>query len=221
MSDNLVLQINIKLDDPEDRFPVLDNLLNDSIKSAKTYASKVGADYIEFTGPRMYPDFSVCMEKFCVYNTEFKKYKKIFLLDTDTIVHDCCPNIFDFNNFSARPEPKTRHKLKILRTLIIDNLEHNYFNSGVMLFTRDFLDNTKHYLKKLFDYKEQYQEKNLDFYDQRIFNKIVSETNNSYNNLEYAWNCIPKHKGTHYITHYMHPWKKEYKGKINVREKKL
>lgn len=216
MKNNLVLQVNINLATPENRFPVLDHLLEDSVTSARSYAKKLNADYHQFIGPRFYPYYSVCMEKFCVYDKKFENYEKIFLLDTDTIIHNECPNIFIYNEFSARPEPETRHKKKILKNLLIDNLEHNYFNSGVILFTRDFLSDTKKYVEQLSEIKLCYDKKELDFYDQRIFNSIVSKRHIKYNELEYSWNCVPHYTGTHYITHYMHPWKKKYKGKTDV-----
>lgn len=208
---NLVLQVNVSIRSRETRFPVMRDLVATSVRSAKTYAERVGAEYAQFTGPRLYPDYSICMEKLSVYSEVYRGFDKIFLVDTDAVIHEACPDIFQYDRMCARPEILRPDSEAVLRKFFINVPGFRYFNSGVVLYTRSFIENSRCLLDGLGELQRRYRDARLDFYDQRVINKFVAEIAPDYHQLEFAWNAVPHFQGRHYITHYMHPWKKAFR----------
>lgn len=189
-SKNLVLQVFVNK--PNNRFLYNKNLFNFSISQSKEYASRFSADYFIHQGPRYLPQEEICFEKFVVWDKQFSQYDKIFYVDMDAIITSKCENIFQYNNFCARPESKEKNS-KTLEKRFINNKSHQYFNSGVMLFTKSFLDKTRsRHLEIIDEMKPIYNKANEKMYDQMLFNQIVSEVTTNYTQLENKWNFVPK-----------------------------
>ena len=106
----------------------------------KQYAEKIGAEFIVINQPSRYPHW----EKFELYNLLIK-YNRIIYLDTDIIVRDDCPDLFEmipetkiglFNEgrFASREGSlleACKHYEKD-----IEKYDGTYFNSGVMVISR-------------------------------------------------------------------------------------
>ena len=221
---NLVLQIDIKA--KENRFKRYEQLIAFSCNKAEEYANSIGADYFIYTGPRKFQKYSVCMEKFIVFDKIFDEYDKIFLLDTDAVIQQGCPNIFDYNEFSAAPSQPwvDKSERKLLSNYNIRQ-PHRYFNSGVILFTRRFLDDLKPYYMDFIEESDLiYSLKELEIHDQPILNKIVSEYYNdykvyrNYNILDIRWNASPRLNTIPFIKHYMLKHKTMFFRDYNIEE---
>ena len=63
-----------------------------SIKSVKEYCERIGAEYIQYTGPRNYGQ--VTAEKMNVFQEQFDEYDSILVLDADIIVTEVAPDVF-------------------------------------------------------------------------------------------------------------------------------
>lgn len=204
---NLILQVFSPQEKQHKRFPIHLSLFQKSEELARNYAKKVNADYY-IHKDRYFPNEIICFEKFVVWNKMFEKYEKIFFVDIDALITPSCPNIFLYNDFSAKSEP---HDIDFLEKRFIENKRYKYFNSGVMLLTKNFLDQTRNvYLNTLENLKPKYQEIGVKLYDQMVFNYLVAKHNPEYNQLDIKWNIAPnKQTGSigevkeNFIIHYM------------------
>ena len=207
---NLVFQVNIKDKNTNKGegyikrklgFPYCEELFKYSNLKAKEYADRVGADYfcLRDYWHVLSDEFAATYHKLYIYEL-FKKYDKIFYVDSDAIITKICPDVFINNDFcSVRDFPETvwgdRMVKKIKEEGNITN-EHIPFCAGIILFNKNFYKKTK---DKWRDTLEFWKDKTSSS-DQIIWNKLVSKYYGNYNILEPNWGSWFR-KGK-YITHY-------------------
>jgi lipopolysaccharide biosynthesis glycosyltransferase len=108
----------------------------------KAYADKIKADFIVIDSCKTTPHW----EKFSIYDL-LNKYDRIIYLDTDLIVREDCPNLFDevpYNQLGAFNEarfvPREYVFLDTAKAYGIDpsriNWNNKYYNSGVMVISK-------------------------------------------------------------------------------------
>jgi lipopolysaccharide biosynthesis glycosyltransferase len=149
--------------------------------------------------------------KMKLYNL-LEKYDRLLFIDTDTIIRNDCPNLFEIvpeNKFGAFDEhnmanskEKEIHKKFMSEaskfyTLPIDNFK--FFNTGVMVISQIH--------KQIFQKTEKYL--NLDYYDQLLINLRLGYLNIDTQDIGYQFNRMPyvedRVSGTRldcYIIHY-------------------
>jgi hypothetical protein len=110
-------------------------------QTIEKYAKKIGADFIiinetKFTDPNW--------EKAEVYNY-LNKYQRILLLDSDLIIREDCPNLFDIvpedklGVFNEKKYFQNSEKIKLEAQKYkfeIKKITNDYFNTGVMVISR-------------------------------------------------------------------------------------
>ena len=179
--------------------------------SIKAYAEKIGADFFSLdTSTATTPHW----EKFNQIFTLLNRYERIIYLDTDIIVRDDCPNLFDLvpkgdlGLFNEMPFTD-RRDLSLIESckdygLILNNWDGKYYNTGVMVISRQH--------KQLFKKPER---EIFNFYEQGYFNanlaKVLESVGNEMSvfNLSHYYNrmaCMDKFTGEErfasYIIHY-------------------
>lgn len=174
--------------------------------SINAYAEKIGADFIcidkqkiSITTPHW--------EKFQIFNL-LNKYERILYLDTDLIVREDCPDLFDIvpkNKLGAFNEASYTERSKELLIDIckeygvtLPSWNGHYYNSGVLVISR-----CHKYLFKKPD-KEVF-----NFYEQSYLNMKIVQENIDIFPLPYKFNrmtCLDKFTGedrfASYIIHY-------------------
>jgi len=122
-----------------DEFVSLSEITHPNIKA---YANKIGADFICIDKCSSTPHW----EKFQINNL-LNKYDRILYLDTDLIIREDCPNLFDivpYNQIGAFNEARfVKREYSLLETaqaygIDPSNINWNgkYYNTGVMLFSK-------------------------------------------------------------------------------------
>ena len=223
---NLIFQVNIKLDgiktSGKKKFIHYSNLYDFSNQRAKEYAEKVGADYICLKNTDwLGKDYAPVYHKLFIYELS-KTYDKIFYIDSDSIITKKCPNIFEYDKFSAILDGRdTLSAISVRkRKNQIHSLpeSHKYFQSGMVLFDKFFFENTKDKWREELDFWKTV--KNAQ-HDQSIFNVLVSKYYGEYNILNPDWGAWWK-RGK-YILHYTgHKQKEKWtKEKFDNFESKL
>jgi hypothetical protein len=171
----------------------------------KKYAESINADFIKNTE-------SFCStphwDKFALIYRYLNKYKRILYLDTDLIIREKTPNLFDIvpeykiGAFNEAPFTDGRaHALTKASEdygMRLKNWNGKYYNTGVLLISRPH--------KYLFVKPE----KEISyFYEQSYLNLIFSNENVSMHDLPYTLNrmtCMDKFTGEErhasYIIHY-------------------
>ena len=223
---NLVFQINISSNVVETsgrkKFKHYPNLYNFSNQKAEEYAKKVDADYIclknkDWLGEEYAPAY----HKLFVYELS-KTYDKIFYSDADAIITKSCPNVFKYDTFSAILDGRNSSSGVSVRKRKneIHSLPdtHNYFQSGMILFDKKFIELTKDRWKEELDF---WKDVKSGQHDQSVLNVLVSKYYGDYNILSPDWGAWWK-RGK-YIIHYTgHIQKKEWsEDKFNKFESKL
>lgn len=171
----------------------------------KRYAERIGADFISITETSCSTPH---WEKFLAVHALLNKYKRILYLDTDAIIREDCPNLFDlvpehklgmFNEASftdGRNYALTKASEDY--GICLKNWNGKYFNTGVMVISRQhkylFVKPTKEI---------------SCFYEQSYLNLIFAKENVSIYELPYTMNrmtCMDKFTGEErhasYIIHY-------------------
>lgn len=111
-------------------------------KSIKEYAKKINSDFISMTSCDSTPHW----EKFKIHDL-LNKYDRIIYLDTDIIVREDCPNLFDivpYSKIGAFCESKfVQRDFSIIETAKSYNIDINkinwngkYYNTGVMVVSK-------------------------------------------------------------------------------------
>lgn len=135
----------------------------------KSYADKINADFIVLDTCKTTPHW----EKFRI-NDLLNKYDRIIYLDTDLIVRDDCPDLFDivpYNQIGAFNEAKFVQReyslIETARAYDIDpsmiNWNGKYYNTGVMVLSK---------CHKRFIIKPEKEYSN--FYEQGYLNLVIS-----------------------------------------------
>lgn len=170
----------------------------------KRYASRVCADFLSIDeSTTSTPHW----EKFQIFHL-LNQYERILYLDTDLIVRDDCPNLFDLvppNKLGAFDEaPWTDSRTTTMYEACqqydttLPDWDGRYYNSGVMVVSRCH----KYLFKK--PEKEEF-----NFYEQSYLNLKISKDEIPIHDLPYTFNrmiCMDKFTGEErfasYIVHY-------------------
>jgi hypothetical protein len=150
--------------------------------SLKAYADKLKADFI-LIDTESVTSISPHWAKFQIYDL-LNKYDRIIYLDTDLIVRDDCPNLFDvvpYNRIGAFNEamfmPREYSLIETARAYNVDweKLRWNgkYYNTGVMVFSKCHRDIFK---KPEVEYSNYYEQSYLNLKIAQEENDRVSES---------------------------------------------
>ncbi len=116
-----------------------------------SYAKKIGADFISIDeSHELSNDIKIKQDlyftKLNAINKYFSKYKRIAFIDTDIIIREDAPNIFDvvdedkigiFNEGKYANRSEFSHLCKSLK-VDLDNWKGTYYNTGVMVIPRRY-----------------------------------------------------------------------------------
>jgi len=166
-----------------------------SNRCAKKYADKFSADYYMLSDPE---DFSKAKGKHLDYQKlkiyDFLDYDFILYLDSDYIIKENAPNLFDLcgNNFSAVLDQGSA---------VVDKAKElgmpydRYFNAGMMYIPRWVLEKTE-------DAIDDYLKNEYTLQGQGLLNKLFYDFDIPINNLNYMeWNPVKRTFGV-YADHY-------------------
>lgn len=195
---NLVLQVQIKNDKNVrcgKSFEYIQNLYDLSKNSAKEYAVHVNADYYCIEDFSYLPCFSAAFQRYAMF--EMDNYDYIFYVDSDAIITDSCPNIFDLNikglaavaDFDCQNPIHLKRMEKIRKKLKLQN--KSLFCNGVFLSDIDWRKNIKDRFLSIIN-------KNNKIRDQHALNK--AQDGEAWHELSYHWGAW--YKQGKYIKHY-------------------
>lgn len=172
--------------------------------SLKAYAEKIGADFIVINeSHRTSPHW----EKFQLYNL-FERYERILYLDTDLLVRDDTPDIFELippqklGMFNEAPWTDGRHQSMVDACrdygFFVPDWDGRYFNTGVIV--------ASHCHRYLFKKPEK---EIFNFYEQGYLNAVIGHGRIPVQELTYHFNrmcCMDPYTGedrfASYIMHY-------------------
>lgn len=179
------------------------DMYNTSERMARLYAKKCGADYYVVKNKNDWApgiDRHVAFQKFKIY--DFDDYDRILYIDSDYIIKENAPNIFDmYNSFAAAPDPggsvpQLASKLGIPAD--------RYFNSGFLYFTKEVLIKTKEKILEC-DLTKKWKLR-----DQAVWNKIMYECDINFVRLDPSvWNPVTQtfgEYGDHYSGIHKNKW---------------
>ena len=174
--------------------------------SLKKYANRVGGEFLCINKERI-SETTPHWEKFQIYNL-LEKYDRILYLDTDIIVRDDCPNLFDFvpedmlgmfneAQFTVRSKEMMIDICKEYGVQL-PGWDGRYFNSGVMVISKMHRELFRKPEKEIFN-----------FYEQSYINMIIAGYRPEMFELPYMFNrmtCVDSFTGENrlssYIVHY-------------------
>lgn len=187
-------------------FTYAKNLYDFSNERAKEYAEKCNADYFCLTEPWevLGDSYAPCYQKFYVYEL-LKKYDKVLVLDSDAVFTKYAPNLFKLDGFaSVRDWPYNKRgnllSARKLKTMEIQNADHEYFCSCIMLLDQDFYKKTKDVWFQDLQYWKKVKRQGAQ-HDQSIFNRMVASKIGEYNILDGHWGAWWK-TNPKYLIHY-------------------
>ncbi len=127
-----------------------------SIALAKEYAKRVGADYVLFDKPHI-NFYNPTMERLRLIEEEkwANEYDNVLYVDADAFIFPECPDLFQmYPQNTLRVVIDYWNQIPIRETRIIKEFgtTKNYFNAGVMLFSKDILN----LLRPTLDYRERF-----------------------------------------------------------------
>jgi len=188
-----------------------------SYPTIKSYANKVDADLIVINKKKYNIDKKdnynyLTFEKNQIYDL-FDKYDRILRLDSDIIIKENCPNLFDnpvgkfycvFEDVGIK-ESQRRNEIKLIKTQLgqIPNWSKGYFNSGVILCDKEH--------KEIFDIDIEVIQKNSlgSFKEQNYLNWLVRnkgleiiDLGHKYNHMGFFTSHFKLNKDDSYILHY-------------------
>ena len=174
--------------------------------SIEAYAKKIGADFICIDEQKV-SDTTPHWEKFQIF-TLLNKYERIIYLDTDLIVREDCPNLFDvvpklfLGAFNEAPFTDRSKELliDICRDygVTLPKWDGRYFNTGVLVISRHHKQIFKKPDREIFN-----------FYEQSYLNMRIAAERIPMFELEHKFNrmtCMDRFTGEErfasYIIHY-------------------
>jgi lipopolysaccharide biosynthesis glycosyltransferase len=182
-------------------------MYNVSETKAREYAKKCGADYYVLTDPS---DFALAANRHLDYQKlkafDFVNYDSIIYFDSDYIIKNNAPNLFDLcgNKFHAVPD-QGKSVENLAKTLSMPR--ERYFNAGFMYLTKEILDSTRNQISK-------YLEVEYELHGQGLLNKMFFDNNIQFTPLNFReWNPVKRTFGT-YADHYAGK-RKERWGQVN------
>ncbi len=153
--------------------------------SIRAYANKVGAKFACIDKP-MIAKTTPHWEKFGLFDM-FDKYERILYLDTDLIVRDDCPNLFDvvpddcIGMFDEAPYTDRSKELLIdickSYGVTLRSWNGRYYNSGVIVSSRQH----KHLFRKP-------EVEVFNFYEQSYLNMVIAKETPPMQQLDYRFN---------------------------------
>lgn len=212
---NLVFQVQIPPNGGRSEgrkvFHYAEDLYKFSSKKALAYAEFTEADYFclksdEWLGKKYSPAY----HKLYIYELFKEGYDKILYIDSDIIVKEDTPNIFDMYDVLSACQDKSNSPSglkKQQRDREKYNLreDYKYFCSGVVLFDRKFYEKTK-------DHWREELKKPQPQHDQSLFNILCNNYYGNCNILSNDWghwtNRNPRTKK--YMIHHASGWKKSF-----------
>ena len=169
------------------------------------YAEKIGAKFIVIDKQRI-SQTSAHFEKFQIANL-LNTYNRIIYIDTDVIVREDCPNLFDlvpenklgmFNEGAIMEREEAMKQTATEYGESLKNWNKKYYNSGVMVISRMHKPLFKKPEKELWNY-----------YEQSYLNLMIHKQEIKMFDLDYRFNrmhALDKVTGEHrlcsYIVHY-------------------
>lgn len=212
---NLILQVQI----PEDKnvrchkkFEYVKNLYDLSKKSAIKYSGYTNSDYICINDFSYLPNFSAAFQRYAMF--DMNDYDYIFYVDSDAIITEICPNIFDLKieglaavaDFDKNDINHLKRIKTVNKNLNLQNSE--LFCNGIFLCDR----NWRLKIKDIFLYIIK---KEPNMRDQHALNKAQNGIN--WHELSYHWGAW--YKRGDYIKHYGGKrGKQEFKELLSRRE---
>ncbi len=173
--------------------------------SLKAYAERVGAEFVVID-ERLVSETTPHYEKFQLRDL-LNRYERIIYLDTDIIVREDCPNLFDVvkpNMIGLFDEGRIMDRTAAMRLICMEMQEEikkwqgEYYNTGVMVISRIHKD--------LF--KKPEKETN-NFYEQSYLNLRIIKDEYKVHSLDYRFNrmnCMDAETGEHrlksFVVHY-------------------
>jgi len=140
----------------------------------KAYAEKIGADFLVISEKKLSTSTSH-WEKFQIFDL-LNKYERIIYVDTDVLVREDCPNLFELvpkdklGLFNEAPFADRSKELMIdtcnAYKMSLEAWNGKYYNSGVMVISR-----VHKYL-----FKKPEIEYNKNFYEQSYLNVKIAQT---------------------------------------------
>lgn len=171
----------------------------------KAYADKIGADFVVIKD-RLISQTTPHWEKFQIYHM-LSHYKRIIYLDTDIIVRDDCPNLFEvvpenkLGVFNEGPFTDRRGAMQLAAEQYqtkLDDWDGVYFNSGVMVVSRQQRDIFVKPSEEIFNFYEQ-SYLNLRAHKLRI---ELHKLNYNFNRMSCMDSVTGMHRLASYIVHY-------------------
>jgi ADP-heptose:LPS heptosyltransferase len=173
--------------------------------SLRKYAERIRADFVVIDQQKV-SQTSPHFEKFQIYDL-LNRYERIIYIDTDVIVRDDCPNLFDVvkpEEMGAFDEGAIMDRTKAMAEIAqayeesLKEWKGKYYNTGVMVISRVH--------KELFRKPEK---EIWNFYEQSYLNLKILRLQIRMHDLHYRFNrmnCMDQKTGEHrlksYIVHY-------------------
>jgi lipopolysaccharide biosynthesis glycosyltransferase len=209
----LILQVNIdpviNTHETSRTYHYKNDLYQLSERQAIKYANKCNSDYKQITDCSFLPNKHPIYQRLELF--EYEDYDQILYLDSDAIVLNDCPNIFELYSdsefcapcdmdWSSSSEYTKKIKQKLLK-LYHASENYNPFCSGVMLINKSFINKVRPlYMNYIDEYNTQH--------DQGILNRCVVELGENYTELSSDWGAWYR-KGK-YIIHLAAHAKKDF-----------
>lgn len=185
-------------------FRYREDLYKLSEQQAKNYASICGADYLQINDCSFLPNKHPIYQRLKMF--ELDAYDQILYLDSDAIVMNDAPNIFDLyghHPISAVHDipPNTtslyyKNQRQRINQILGAPKEYHSFTSGILLANREFLNDAKPIWRKYIDF---FDSKGVQ--DQGILNKCVLDIGKGYNILPPDWGAVNLRRTAKYIIH--------------------
>jgi hypothetical protein len=181
---------------------VYDKMAKTTHPNLKAYAKKIGADFIKIDGSM---SSTPHWEKFKIFEI-LDHYERVLYVDTDIMIRDDCPNIFDivppyklgmFNEAPFTGESRRESLVDACKAhgLLIPDWNGKYYNSGVMVISREH----KHLFRKP-------EREDFNFYEQGYLNAIIAYEKTVMHDLDYKFNrmyCMDLYTGEERYDSYM------------------
>ena len=174
--------------------------------SLKAYAKKIGADFLCISKPKI-SQTSPHWEKFQIFEL-FNKYDRVLYVDTDIIIRDDCPDLFELIPETKlgmfKESPFTERPKEIIFDVCrqygieLEKWSGDYYNSGIMMISKR---HRKYFKKPELEIS--------NFFEQSYINTIIAKNDIKIFELTHEYNrmcCMDRFLGEHrrasYIIHY-------------------
>ena len=155
------------------------------MKTVKRYAKNVGYDYT-LEKKHFLPDWDPHWQIFKVFETtEYDRYDKVICLDADVFIENTSVPVFEkYNEFSACLEVDND---RIHRRPEFKKWGKNYFNSGILVFTKESIEAIRNNSPE--KYRKKYRT-TIPGRDQMALNAISEEVLGGYKRIDRSDACF-------------------------------